>query len=201
MHARRMLATLLAVVALALAGCGGDDEASAGFTGTRLDPPFEVDGAELVGGDGSAYSLTESTDAPLTLVFFGYVNCPDICGQVMSTMASAMTRLDEADRDDVEVVFVTTDPARDDEQAVTDYATAYDDSFTGVTGDLDTIVEVGRSMAIGVDQGERLPSGGYDVTHGTQVMAVGDDDLAHVYWSEDVSSSQLAADVQTLLHE
>jgi protein SCO1 len=96
---------------------------------------------------------------------------------------------------------VTTDPARDDEAAVADYATAYDDDFTGVTGDLDTIIDVGRSMAIGVEKGERLPSGGYDITHGTQVMAVGEDDQAHVYWSEDVSSAQLADDISTLLSE
>jgi len=192
------VASLLAVSALA--GCSTADTST--FSGERLDPPFQVSGAELVrGDDGSSYSLTESTEEPLTLVFFGYTHCPDICQQVMSTMASSMTRLPEEDRADVEVVFVTTDPARDDRQAVTRYATAYDDDFVGVTGDLPTIVEVAESVAIGVDKGERLPSGGYDVTHGTQVMAVSEDDRVHAYWGQDVSSAQLASDISTLLSE
>ena len=42
-----------------------------------------------------AYSLTEDTDKDLTLVFFGYTHCPDICGQVMATLAGTMTRLDD----------------------------------------------------------------------------------------------------------
>lgn len=193
--------TLVAAVAVvALAGCSTADTSQ--FAGERLDPPFEVAGDELVrGDDGSAYSLTESTEAPLTLVFFGYTHCPDICGQVMSTMASSMTRLSEEERSAVDVVFVTTDPARDDEATVTSYATGFDDSFVGVTGDLPTIVDVARSMAIGVEKGRRLPSGGYDVTHGTQVMAIGEDDRAVVYWGQDVSSAQLATDISTLLSE
>ena len=73
-------------------------------------------------------------------------------------------------------MFVTTDPARDDEETVEKYVDAFDPSIIGLTGDLDDIIEVGRSMAVGVDQGEKLPSGGYEVTHGTQVIAIDADD-------------------------
>ena len=67
------------------------------------------------------------------------------------------------------MVFVTTDPARDDEAVTQDYVSAFDPSIIGLTGDLDDIVEVGESLAVGVDKGDKLPSGGYDVTHGTRV--------------------------------
>ena len=59
------------------------------------------------------YSLATDPDAALTLVFFGYTHCPDVCQIVMSTIASALNRLDAAERERVAVVFVTTDPARD----------------------------------------------------------------------------------------
>lgn len=198
MGARTAALTLAA--ALVLSGCSTADTSQ--FAGERLDPPFDVAGDPLVrGADGTSYSLTGSTESPLTLVFFGYTHCPDICGQVMSTLASSMTRLSGEERAEVDVVFVTTDPARDDEEAVAAYATAFDDSFVGLTGDLPTIVEVARSMAIGVDKGKRLPSGGYDVTHGTQVMAIDEDDTASAYWGQDISSAQLASDISTLLSE
>lgn len=198
---RRWLA--VALVASLLSGCG----ASAGLTtghemaGTVLDPPFEVDGASLVDGSTSPYSLVEDTDKDLTLVFFGYIHCPDICGIVMSTMASAMTRLSEEERAEVDVAFVTTDPARDTAELVDDYATNFDQSFIGLTGDLDTIVDVAKPLGIAVEQGDKLSSGGYDVTHGTQIVAINADDEGIAYWHEDVSSAQLAADLQHLLSE
>jgi protein SCO1 len=197
----RAAAPLLALIGL-LSACGGDGEAaSTELTGTRLDPPFEVSSTPLVDTDGAAYSLTEDTDKDLTLVFFGYTNCPDICGQVMATLAGTLARLDDAQKDDLDVVFVTTDPARDDEAVVEKYVSAFDPSIIGLTGDLDDIIEIGRSMAVAVDKGEKLPSGGYEVTHGTQVLAVDADDEASVFWKADVSQAQLAHDVTMLLDE
>lgn len=193
----------LGLAAVLLTGCGasagaGGDHA---MTGELLDPPFTVDGAALVDGDDAPYSLVDDTDKPLTLVFFGYTHCPDICGIVMSTMASAMTRLSDEERADVDVVFVTTDPQRDTPAVSADYATNFDPGFIGVSGELQTIIDVAKPLAIAVEKGDKLPSGGYDVTHGTQIVAIDAADDGIAYWSEDVSSAQLAADIQHLLSE
>ena len=196
-----LTASLVGLLGL-LTACGGSGGASPmELTGTPLDPPFEVSSTPLVDTDGSAYSLTEDTDKDLTLVFFGYTNCPDICGQVMATLAGTLARLDDAQKDDLDVVFVTTDPARDDQATVEKYVDAFDPSIIGLTGDLDDIIEIGRSMAVAVDEGEKLPSGGYEVTHGTQVLAVDADDEVPVFWKADVSQAQLAHDVTVLLDE
>jgi protein SCO1/2 len=193
-----VLVGLLAVLT-AGGGRGAAAPSDADLSGTVLDPPFEVSSTPLVDTDGRPFSLTEDTDQDLTLVFFGYTHCPDICGQVMATLAGTLTRLTDEQRERLDVVFVTTDPARDTGPVVRDYVDAFDPSIIGLTGDLDDIVEVGRSMAVGVDQGEKLPSGGYDVTHGTQVMAVDADDEVPVFWDYDVSQAQLAHDVTALL--
>lgn len=197
--ARAALALPLVLLATA---CGGGAGAQSGeLTGTPLDPPFEVSSTPLVDTDGQAFSLTDDTDKDLTLVFFGYVNCPDICGQVMATLAGTLARLTDEQKQDLDVVFVTTDPARDDEAAVADYVGAFDPSIIGLTGDLDDIVGVGQSLAVGIEQGEKLPSGGYDVTHGTRVYAVDSDDQSPLMWDHDVSQAELAHDVTMLLDE
>lgn len=183
-----------------LAACGGGAD-PAELTGTPLDPPFAVSSTPLVDTAGEAFSLTGDTDKDLTLVFFGYTNCPDICGQVMATLAGTLSRLDDSQKERLDVVFVTTDPARDDETAVADYVEAFDPSIIGLTGDLDDIVEVARSMAMAVDQGKKLPSGGYEVTHGTRVMAIDGADETPMMWDQDVSQAQLARDVTILLDE
>jgi protein SCO1/2 len=116
----------------------------------------------------------------------------------MGNLASAMTRLDEKDRDDVDVVFVTTDPERDTGEVLRGYLDRYDKSFVGVTGPLEEIVAVGRSIAVGM--GEKLPTGGYEVdAHTTQVTAIDGADEAPIYWSQTTSSAQFAQDIHTLL--
>jgi protein SCO1/2 len=183
-----------------LAGCGSA-EGTGELSVEPLRTPWAVDGTSLVRSDGTPFSLVEDTDKPLTIVFYGYTNCPDICGQVMQTLALTMTRLDAEQREEVDVVFVTTDPARDTAEVVGEYVSRYDESFIGVTGELDDIITVADSMHVGVEQGEKLPSGGYDITHGTQVFAVDDSDAATLFWSESVSQTTLASDISTLLSE
>ena len=195
---RRGAAALIALL-LTLTACGGSDASAGGLHGTELDPPFEVSSTPLTDVDGQPFSLTKDTDKDLTLVFFGYTHCPDICQVVMSNLASAMTRLDERDRDRVDVVYVTTDPARDTEAVLGRYLAHLDPAFIGLTGDLDTIVAVAKPLGVGITRGERLPSGGYDVTHGTTITGIDADDEGTVYWGEDTSSADFAADIHRLL--
>jgi protein SCO1 len=183
---------------LLLAGCGGEAEA---LSGAVLDQPYVVPATPLTDTDGASYSLTESTDKRLTLVFFGYTNCPDICTVVMSTLASAMTRLDDADREDVDVVFVTTDPARDTETVLRAYLDRLDPSFIGLTGSLADIESVGHGLHIAVEQGEKLPSGGYDITHGTSVLGIDGKNQVPILWTQDTSATQYASDIHQLLDD
>ena len=199
---RRTLAALAGVLltALALTGCGGDSSATPGsISGHRLDPPFPVSSTPLTDTAGEPFSLTKDTTDPLTLVFFGYSHCPDICQTVMSNLASAMTRLEPADRDRVQVVFVTTDPARDTRSALKTYLEHFDPAFVGLTGDLDTIVSVAKPLGVGITQGQKLPTGGYDIAHGSTITGIDAADQGYVYWNETTSSAAFAADIHTLL--
>lgn len=191
---------------LLLAGCASAGQVvltpdADGLEGVRLDQPYTAPVAPLTDVDGASYSLADSTDKPLTLVFFGYTSCPDICTIVMSSLASAVNRLTDAERAEVDVVFVTTDPAVDDAEKVRRYVGRFDPDFIGLTGELDTIVANARSLAVAVEKGDKLPSGGFAVAHGTQVIGISADDLAHVVWTEGTSAADFAADISTLLDE
>ena len=190
--------SLLVLLLIALAGCSSANVKAGELHGNVLDPPFTVSKQALTDTAGQPYSLATSTDKKLTLVFFGYTNCPDICGTVMGNLASAMTRLDDRDRDQVDVVFVTTDPERDTGKVLRQYLDRFDKSFIGLTGPIDEIAAVGKSVAVGM--GEELPTGGYDVdAHTTQVTGIDSDDEAPIYWSATTSSAQFADDIHTLL--
>ena len=199
---RIALAGLLSALVLTTA-CTADASEEP-FTGRVLDSPLPAPQTVLVDTDNEPYSLTTDTDKRLTLVFFGYSNCPDICQTVMGSLSTGLNRLDPDDRDQVDLVFVTTDPSRDTPEALRDYLDRFDESgsFIGLTGDLDDIVAAGKPLAAYVDEGERLPSGGYDLGgHTSAVYAIDGTDTAPVVWRDDTSPAQYAADLTTLLEK
>lgn len=203
---RRALAALAAVLCVGLlAGCGNSsaaDDDGDGYQAGQTHDAYQVDPTPLTDTDGQPYSLVDDTEKDLTLVFFGYTMCPDVCQVVMSNLSSAMTRLDDADRERLDVVFVTTDPARDTPDVLRRYLDSFDPEFVGLTGDLDTIAEIGTSVAVHVAAGEKLPSGGRDVSsHSSQITAITADDTSPLLWTQDTSSADLAADIHTMLNE
>ena len=197
----RLLAPAVATLLL-LTGCAsgstGATEAG-GLHGTTIEDPFEAPATPLIDTDGAPYSLADQTGRPLTLLFFGYTHCPDVCQMVMANIASALARLDDAERAEVDVVFVTTDPARDDERTLRDYLSRFGDGLTGLTGDLDTIVDVAASFGVHMEHETKLPTGGYDVSHSTNVFAIDAADEAPVTWRAETSPADLATDITTLL--
>jgi len=181
-----------------VSACGGPEE----FTGARLDQPYSAPTVELTDTEGSPYSLAADTDEPLTLVFFGYTHCPDLCPLVMNNVAAGLNQLDDDDRDQVGMVFVTTDPERDDAAVLRSYLDGYGDDFVGLTGDLDDIVAAGDPLHLYVSDGKRLPSGGYDLGgHSTYVLGIDENDEAVVVWNQETSATEFATDIHILLAE
>lgn len=199
---RALLLVLVVVLSTVLAACSSSSSepaADGGLHGAELDVPYEASDLPLRTTSGEERSLAD-VENDLTLVFFGYTRCPDICGIVMSTIASAVNQLDDDLRDRVDMVFVTTDPARDDEKELRAYLDRYDPEFEGLTGDLGRIVEAGLSVKVAVEEGEKLPSGGYEVVHSDHVVGLDAEGLGQVVWTKDVSATQMAADIETLLN-
>ncbi len=204
--ARKLLAVALLML---LAACGSSSDEGApvtgisrsdddGYHGILLDKAYDVPGQQLTDTEGKSFQL--ATQPRRTLVFFGYTNCPDICQVVMSTIAAAKAKLTPAEQEQVEVAFVTTDPARDTRPVLRTYLDRFDPDFVGVTGELAQIDTLAKPMDIFIKHGEKLPSGGYEVSHGTVVVSVreGEGDLV---WTGATSPSDMAEDLQKILKE
>ena len=106
--------------------------------------------------------------APVTLVFFGYTHCPDICNVVLANIASALRGAEPAVRDDVRLLFVTTDPARDKpaggaRATSTGSTRAYDGLVAPVGDDR----AAAQALDISYESRTARHGGGYEVDHGT----------------------------------
>jgi protein SCO1/2 len=202
-----MLLLLAAVLtSVVLAGCATSQDQAAvtgvsssdhdGYRGVKLDQPYLVPPVSLTDTEGHRFEL--ATQSKRTLVFFGYTHCPDVCQIVMSTIASGIAKLPSADQAKVQVLFVTTDPARDTEKALRTYLDRFNPHFLGATGSLADINALGKPMGIDVLKGQKLPSGGYEVQHTTNVISVlgGKGDLV---WTAATSPADISVDLEKIL--
>ena len=80
----------------------------------------------------------------LSIVYFGYTFCPDICPLDMARNVEAVDLLDEMGVD-VTPVFITIDPARDTSQILSDYVDVMHPKMVGLTGTDDQIATVAKA--------------------------------------------------------
>lgn len=190
------------LIVLGATGCGGPRTREIDFAGSIVpDRPFSVDATVLrETRNGREISLATDLDHRLTLLFFGYTHCPDICPMVLSSIASAMSRLDEAERRQVQVMFVSTDPSRDSASRINTYLAHIDPTFVGLRTSIVDVARIAKSVGVFVAVGGPLPSGGYDPgAHGTLTIAIDQGGHAPVYWPMETSAAQYATDVSFML--
>ncbi|MDZ7799906.1 MAG: SCO family protein [Trueperaceae bacterium] len=149
---RRTLWMVLGAVALAGAGL------LAFRTGVALAPPPERVGTVLDQPQPTADLALRSTEgrvemggvaarADWTLVFFGFVDCPDVCPMTMSRLADTYRELGEPS--DLQVVMVTVDPERDDPARLERYVDGFHPSFMGLGGSSEDVAAAAERFFIG----------------------------------------------------
>ena len=143
MRAAHRVAMLLVAGALALSACGA---------GTPKFKASDVTGAAF----GRDFALTDASGrerkladyrGKVVVLFFGYVQCPDVCPTTLSALAEAMKSLG-ADAERVQVIFVTVDPDRDTGELIASYVTAFNPSFVGLRGDAEAIARTAKEFKI-----------------------------------------------------
>ncbi|WP_203566383.1 SCO family protein [Aestuariimicrobium ganziense] len=210
MQRRRLLrlAGGLAAATAGLTACSSDDtdgpaaevgERPGGYlAGTQLADIWALSTDPMTDTDGKPASMVDRAGT-VTLLFYGYTNCPDVCTGILADLSSAIQRLDAGQAEKVEVLLVTTDPARDTPQVIKDYLHRIDERFVGLTADLALIKRIAQGMGIAIEDGVKLPSGGYEIEHGTQVIGFGKNHKAQVLWSEGTSVANYKHDIALLL--
>ncbi|MEZ5893909.1 MAG: SCO family protein [Parvularculaceae bacterium] len=123
---------LLLALVLGLAACG-EKKPSVEVPSDavmRLSDLFTGDFA-LIDKNG-AHVADEDFEGKVTLVYFGYTSCPDVCPGDIGVMSATLNELG-SDAKDLAVLFVTVDPERDTPQALADYF-AFDERIVPLTG-------------------------------------------------------------------
>lgn len=118
-----------------------------------------VDDVALTDSDGAALRWADLNGKP-RLVFFGFTRCPEICPTTVAELSAAIDELG-ADAGDVEVDFVSVDPARDTPEHLVTYFSGFGPRFRAFTGDR---AEIDRLVHAFHASYEYVPTSGGDYT-------------------------------------
>jgi protein SCO1/2 len=153
------------------------DGRSDGLHGITPARPVAKPALDLTGTDGLPFDLPARTAGQVTLLYFGYTHCPDVCPTTMADLAAALGALDPAVRGAIRVVFVTTDPARDTPAVLAAWLHHFDPGlgFYGLTGPFPRIQAGARALGVDVPPPARAADGRPMQAHGTDVLAFGRD--------------------------
>jgi len=194
----RATASLCLILAPVLFGADTKIES---YRGGLVTPPLPKPKFILADTSGRPFEFAEKTKGYVTLLFFGYTFCPDQCPMHMANLGAALKKLPAGVTDQVKLVFVTTDPARDTPQVVRRWLDLFDRRFIGLTGSEATIEEVQRAAGVPVAAKTGLPNANYAVAHANFVIAYSKDNLAHVIYPGGVSKDDWVHDLPLLTRE
>lgn len=116
--------------------------------GTPLVPPRPAYDFTLVDPQSKTVKLSDFS-GKVVLIFFGYINCPDICPLTLLELTKIYQALSLRDQARVQVLMITTDPKRDTPELLGRYARAFHPSFIGLSGNPSAIGKTARQYGAG----------------------------------------------------
>jgi protein SCO1 len=172
-----------------------------GYRGGIVTPPLPKPKFVLTDTSGAPFDFRQRTEGYVTLLFFGYTNCPDQCPMHMSNLGAALKKVPVGIADRIKLVFVTTDPARDSPAAVRRWLDLFDRRAIGLTGTERAIEAVERAASVPLATKTGPANGNYGVAHANFVLAYSKDNLAHVIYPGGVSKEDWVHDLPLLIQE
>ena len=168
--------------------------------GSRSVPPRDVSSVRMTDVENKEVSFTPAA-GNLTLTFFGFTHCPDVCPTTLSDVRTALNEIGTSKAERVKVAMVSVDPARDTPAALTEYMTKFFQAQKAipVRTDDQNLLTAGAN-AFGALY-KVTPAEGVveDVSHTSWLYAVDDTGRIATQWQFGTPASDIAHDLKILL--
>ena len=131
-------------------------------------------GSEFSLKDVNEKTITEkSFEGPLTAIFFGFTNCPDICPMTLYNLDLVLNELDVNKKNKFKVFFVSIDPERDTPDIIKIYLDGFENEIFGITGDPKKVFLLSQSWGV---LSEKIfnEDGSYLINHSSSVLLLKD---------------------------
>ena len=121
-------------------------------------------GVDLTLKDQNINKYILSDSSKVNIIFFGFLNCPDICPTAMSEVSSLLNKLEGLSKH-IEPIFITVDPTRDTPELLKNYLSFFDKRIIGLTGTQDQIEKVSNQYHVYYSYQNKNESENYTVNH------------------------------------
>ncbi len=152
----------IGMIAATLAGASGS-----GFPALPL--PVIRARFSLRGLDGREVT-EESYPGRWLLVYFGYTFCPDVCPSVLIKVGHVLDSLGPL-REHLQPIFITVDPARDTQQHLRQYLTAFNSRIVGLRGDAAQLAAAARQFHVYYRE-RSVGNGDYAIDHSSYLYLI-----------------------------
>ena len=130
----------------------------------------------------------ESFNGPLTAIFFGFTNCPDVCPMTLNKMDIVLDKLKNKKKN-LKVFFISVDPERDSPEIIKNYLSNFENKFIGITGEPEKIFLLYQSWGI-MSKKIFLENGEYNIDHSSPVILLKDGKyIATISHRDDIKQS------------
>lgn len=193
---------LAGAVALGLGvACAPADEAGGGYRGMILTSRVDKPDFTFTDTDGRPFAFRAATDGFVTLLFFGYTHCPDICPLHMAGLGEVLRSQPADVVSRIKVVFVTTDPDRDSLAEIRRWLDQFDPRFIGLRAPLAEVNPVLAALLLPQARLEPLPGGEMGVAHPAAILAFTRDNTLRVAYPFGVHRDDWARDLPRLVRD
>lgn len=170
--------------------------------------PQKFNGVDITGSSiGPDFSLADHTGTPrklgdfrgkVVVLFFGFMNCPDVCPTTLSDMAAVKKKLGR-DGDRVQVIFVTLDPERDSAALLAQYVPAFDPTFLGLRGSAEETAAVAKAFKIFYQKVPGADANKYALDHTAASYVFDPEGRIRLFLRYGMAADLVAADIKRLL--
>jgi protein SCO1/2 len=167
------------------------------YAGLLAEPPAPAPDFVLTDPTGQAVALSDLRGA-WVLLTFGYTTCPDVCPVTMAFLRQARERLGPAG-EDMRVVFVSVDPARDTPEVMGRYVAQFGARNVGLTGSAQAVAAAAAAYGVKYEIRDIETAVGYLVSHSAYVYVLDPDFQLRLTIPFGVLPEEIAADLEALM--
>ncbi len=189
----RVFILFMLVANLSHFGCQADET----FRGTEL-PELPFVDIKLTDQNGNGFTLSEHKD-DVTLMFFGFTYCPDVCPLTLSTWKKVASSLGEK-AENVNFLYITVDPERDTPEQLKSHLANFSDKIIGLSGTEENLRSVYSGFGVYRERVEIAESAaGYLMNHTASMFLLDKTGVWRLKHSNDALPEDIVHDIKLLL--
>lgn len=149
---------------------------------------------EAIDEDGEVF-LFEDFKGKVSLVFFGFTRCPDVCPTTLLQLSQLKAALTAEEAEQLQVYLITVDPERDTPIRLREYLSYFDPGFKALTGTEEQVATMAKSFNVFYN---KVPTaaGQYTMEHSTYVFVLDNDAKSVLLFREGMAIEEMLSDIK-----